>query len=44
VLRTALVRLIWETLLGAVALAGILLLVSWGFRRLGLRRYSGTSA
>jgi len=37
-------RLTWETLLGAVALAAALLLVSRGFWRLGLRRYSGTSA
>jgi ABC-2 type transport system permease protein len=37
-------RLSWWTLLGAVALAAMLLLVSRGFWRLGLRRYSGTSA
>ena len=37
-------RLSWETLLGAVGLAAVLLLVSPGFWRLGLRRYSGTSA
>ena len=37
-------RLSWETLLGAVALAAVLLLVSRGFWRLGLRRYSGASA
>jgi ABC-type uncharacterized transport system permease subunit len=43
-LGTALVGLSWETLLGAVALAAVLLLVSRGFWRLGLRRYSGTSA
>jgi hypothetical protein len=43
-LGTALVGLRWETLLGAVALAAVLLLVSRGFWRLGLRRYSGTSA
>ena len=37
-------RLSWETLVGEVALAAVLLLVSRGFWRLGLRRYSGTSA
>jgi ABC-2 type transport system permease protein len=37
-------RLSWETLLGAVALAAVLLLVSRGFWRLGPRRHSGTSA
>ncbi len=37
-------RLSWETLLGAVALAAVLLLVSRGFWRLGLRHYSGASA
>jgi ABC-2 type transport system permease protein len=37
-------RLSWETLLVAVALAAVLLLASRGFWRLGLRRYSGTSA
>ena len=37
-------RLSGWTLLGAVALAAVLLLVSRGFWRLGLRRYSGTSA
>jgi ABC-2 type transport system permease protein len=37
-------RLSGWTLLGAVALAAALLLVSRGFWRLGLRRYSGTSA
>jgi len=37
-------RLSWETLLGAVALAAVLLLISRGFWRLGLRRYSGASA
>ena len=35
-LGTALVRLNWETLLGAAALAAILLLVSRGFWRPGL--------
>jgi hypothetical protein len=44
VLGTALVRLNWETLLGTAALAAILLLVSRGFWRLGLGRYSETSA
>ena len=37
-------RLSGWTLLGAVALALVLLLVSRGFWRLGLRRYSGASA
>jgi ABC-2 type transport system permease protein len=37
-------RLSWEMLLGAVVLAAVLLLVSRGFWRLGLQRYSGTSA
>jgi ABC-type uncharacterized transport system permease subunit len=44
VLGTALVRLNWETLLGTAALAAILLLVSREFWRLGLGRYSETSA
>jgi hypothetical protein len=44
VLGTARVRLSWGTLLGAVAVAAVLLLASRGFWRLGLRRYSGTSA
>lgn len=37
-------RLNWETLLGAVALALALLIVSKLFWRVGLRHYSGTSA
>jgi ABC-2 type transport system permease protein len=37
-------RLTWETLLGAVALAVVLLTVSRVFWRVGLRHYSGTSA
>jgi ABC-type uncharacterized transport system permease subunit len=44
VLGTALVRLSWDTLLGAVVLAAILLLVSREFWWAGLRRYSGKSA
>jgi ABC-2 type transport system permease protein len=37
-------RLTWETLLGAVVLAVVLLTVSRVFWRVGLRHYSGTSA
>ena len=37
-------HLSWVTLLIAVGLAAVLLLVSRGFWKLGLRRYSGTSA
>jgi ABC-2 type transport system permease protein len=37
-------RLTWETLLGAVVLAVVLLAVSRVFWRVGLRHYSGTSA
>lgn len=37
-------RLNWETLVGAVALALILFIVSRLFWRIGLRHYSGTSA
>jgi len=37
-------RLNWETLLGAVALAVVLFIVSRLFWRIGLRHYSGTSA
>ncbi len=37
-------RLSGWTLLGAVALAAVLLVISRGFWRLGLRRYSGASA
>ena len=37
-------RLNWQTLLGAIALAAVLLIVSRFFWRRGLRHYSGTSA
>jgi ABC-2 type transport system permease protein len=37
-------RLNWETLVGAVALAAVLFMISRLFWRVGLRRYSGTSA
>jgi ABC-2 type transport system permease protein len=37
-------RLTWEVLLGAVALAAVMLTVSRVFWRVGLRHYSGTSA
>jgi ABC-2 type transport system permease protein len=37
-------RLTVQTLLGAVALAAALLLISRAFWRVGLRRYSGASA
>ncbi len=37
-------RLTWQTLLGAMALAVVLLIVSRLFWKIGLRRYSGTSA
>ena len=37
-------RLNWETLVGAVGLAAVLFMVSRLFWRVGLRRYSGTSA
>jgi ABC-2 type transport system permease protein len=37
-------RLTWETILGAVVLAGLLFILSRVVWRFGLRRYSGTSA
>ena len=37
-------RLTWEILLGAVAIAAVMLIVSRLFWRVGLRHYSGTSA